>query len=45
MKSIQLAINGSPMRGLELNKNMFETNAVFMRETTTEQRRLKCQRY
>ena len=33
---VQLAINGTLMRGLKLNGNMIAANATFLRETTTE---------
>ena len=32
MKSIQLAVNGTLMRGLELNENMLQAGAEFVRE-------------
>lgn len=35
-KSIQLAVNGTLMRGLELNGNLLAINATFLREATTE---------
>lgn len=33
---IELAVNGTLMRGLELNKNLLEVGATFVREATTE---------
>jgi hypothetical protein len=36
MKSVRLAVNGTLMRGLELNKNLLAINAKFIRETQTE---------
>ncbi|HEX4084201.1 MAG TPA: hypothetical protein VHY22_04770 [Chthoniobacteraceae bacterium] len=33
---VQLAVNGTLMRGLELNQNMINAGAVFMREAQTE---------
>jgi hypothetical protein len=33
---ILLAVNGTLMRGLELNPNLLAVNATFVRETTTE---------
>ena len=33
--SPRLAVNGTLMRGLELNANMIEAGATFLRETTT----------
>lgn len=33
---IRLAVNGTLMRGLELNPNLLELGAVFLAETTTE---------
>ena len=33
--SIKLAVNGTLMRGLELNKNLINVGATFVRETTT----------
>ena len=33
--SINLAVNGTLMRGLELNKNLLNVGATFVRETTT----------
>lgn len=35
MKSVLLAVNGTLMRGLPLNKNMLDVNAVFMSESKT----------
>lgn len=35
-ETIYLAVNGTLMRGLELNKNMLAAKAVFVREATTE---------
>jgi gamma-glutamylcyclotransferase (GGCT)/AIG2-like uncharacterized protein YtfP len=35
MKTVHLAVNGTLMRGLELNRNMIEAGAIFVRETTT----------
>ena len=32
---VNLAVNGTLMRGLELNTNMLEAGATFVRETTT----------
>jgi len=34
--SVLLAVNGTLMRGLELNPNLLAVNATFVRETTTE---------
>ncbi|WP_072620628.1 allophanate hydrolase-related protein [Spirulina major] len=34
--TILLAVNGTLMRGLELNGNLLAVNATFVRETTTE---------
>jgi hypothetical protein len=34
--TIKLAVNGTLMRGLELNKNLLDVGATFVRETTTE---------
>jgi hypothetical protein len=31
-----LAVNGTPMRGLELNKNMLKAGGVFVREDLTD---------
>jgi gamma-glutamylcyclotransferase (GGCT)/AIG2-like uncharacterized protein YtfP len=36
MKTIQLAVNGTLMRGLELNDNMVSAGATFVREAETE---------
>jgi gamma-glutamylcyclotransferase (GGCT)/AIG2-like uncharacterized protein YtfP len=33
---VLLAVNGTLMRGLELNPNLLAVNAAFVRETTTE---------
>lgn len=33
---VLLAVNGTLMRGLELNPNLLEVGATFVRETTTE---------
>ncbi len=33
---VLLAVNGTLMRGLELNPNLIEVGATFVRETTTE---------
>ncbi|SRR5207247_7250005 len=33
--AVNLAVNGTLMRGLELNANMINAGAVFVRETTT----------
>jgi hypothetical protein len=33
---VLLAVNGTLMRGLELNPNLLAVNATFVRETTTE---------
>ncbi len=35
-KSVHLAVNGTLMQGLELNKNLVFVRATFLRETTTE---------
>ncbi|HZI33566.1 MAG TPA: gamma-glutamylcyclotransferase [Candidatus Binatia bacterium] len=35
-ESVLLAVNGTLMRGLELNPNLLAVNATFVRETTTE---------
>jgi hypothetical protein len=35
-KNILLAVNGTLMRGLELNPNLLAVNATFVRETSTE---------
>ena len=34
--SIELAVNGTLMRGLELNQNLLNVGATFVRETATE---------
>ncbi len=36
MSDIKLAVNGTLMRGLELNKNLLEVGATFIKEATTE---------
>ena len=36
MSDIKLAVNGTLMRGLELNKNLLTVGATFVREATTE---------
>jgi gamma-glutamylcyclotransferase (GGCT)/AIG2-like uncharacterized protein YtfP len=36
MNNILLAVNGTLMRGLELNPNLLAAGATFVRETTTE---------
>jgi hypothetical protein len=36
MSDIKFAVNGTLMRGLELNKNLLEVGATFVREATTE---------
>lgn len=36
MKTVYLAVNGTLMRGLELNENMINAGATFVREATTE---------
>ena len=36
MSEILLAVNGTLMRGLELNPNLLEVGAKFIRETATE---------
>jgi len=36
MKDVLLAVNGTLMRGLELNDNLVRVGAIFVRETTTE---------
>jgi hypothetical protein len=36
MDNIHLAVNGTLMRGLELNQNMLQAGAVFVREASTE---------
>ena len=33
--SVQLAVNGTLMRGLELNRNLLDVSAVFVREDAT----------
>ena len=33
--AVHLAVNGTLMRGLELNPSMIDAGAVFVRETTT----------
>lgn len=35
-KTVLLAVNGTLMRGLELNPNLLAVNATFVRETSTE---------
>ena len=35
-ETVLLAVNGTLMRGLELNPNLLAVGAVFVRETTTE---------
>ena len=35
LTAVRLAVNGTLMRGLELNANMLDTGATFVRETTT----------
>lgn len=35
-EAISIAVNGTLMRGLELNKNLLEVGATFVREATTE---------
>lgn len=35
METIKLAVNGTLMRGLELNANLLQAGAVFLEETTT----------
>jgi gamma-glutamylcyclotransferase (GGCT)/AIG2-like uncharacterized protein YtfP len=35
-KNVLLAVNGTLMRGLELNPNLLAVNATFVRETVTE---------
>ena len=35
MMSLKLAVNGTLMRGLELNRNMIDAGATFVRETAT----------
>jgi len=34
-RAVHLAVNGTLMRGLELNANMLDAGAAFVRETTT----------
>ena len=34
--AVHLAVNGTLMRGLELNPNMIDAGAMFVRETTTQ---------
>lgn len=36
MTNLLLAVNGTLMRGLELNKNLLDVGAEFVQETTTE---------
>lgn len=36
METIKLAVNGTLMRGLELNANLLQAGATFLEETTTE---------
>ncbi len=36
MSDIELAVNGTLMRGLELNNNLLTVGATFVREATTE---------
>ena len=36
METVELAVNGTLMRGLELNGNLLAVGATFSRETTTE---------
>lgn len=36
METIKLAVNGTLMRGLELNANLLQARATFLEETTTE---------
>jgi hypothetical protein len=36
MKNIRLAVNGTLMRGLELNANLLSVGATFLREAVTE---------
>lgn len=36
MKPVHLAVNGTLMRGLELNDNMINAGATFVRDATTE---------
>ena len=35
-ETVLLAVNGTLMRGLELNPNLLAVSAIFIRETTTE---------
>ena len=35
LTAVRLAVNGTLMRGLDLNANMLDTGATFVRETTT----------
>ena len=35
-ETVLLAVNGTLMRGLELNPNLLEVGATFVRETKTE---------
>ncbi len=35
-ETVLLAVNGTLMRGLELNSNLLAVSAIFIRETTTE---------
>ena len=37
--SVELAVCGTLMRGLELNANMVDAGATFIREATTERSR------
>lgn len=36
METVHLAVNGTLMQGLELNANLQNVGAIFLRETTTE---------
>jgi hypothetical protein len=36
METVELAVNGTLMRGLELNPNLIEVGAIFVREDATE---------
>lgn len=36
MKGVKLAVNGTLMRGLELEKNLLAVNAVFLKEAKTQ---------
>lgn len=36
MKNVRLAVNGTLMRGLELNGNLLTDGATFIREAMTE---------